>query len=598
MYVSGAYFLAALWTHDRGMDSETGLAERWADAFKNDDAQIAALLSNMLNRFVYCKIITKKGKPVDYIYLDVNDTFERMHHLKKSDVVGKRATEVFPGIENDPGDWIGDYGRVALTGKPITFERYMQAANQWCRVHVYSPRKGYFISVSEDLAERRHAEEALRESEEKYRTLFATMSEGFAFHDVVYDEAGKPVDYRLLEVNAAFEQQTGLKSEDVIHKTIREVLHGIPDGWIETYGKVVTTGESAKFEEYSSDLDRWYEVYAFSPVQDRLGVVFTDITERKQAERELARRADALEAQAEILDLAHILIRDPDDHIVVWNSGAESLYGFSRQEAIGTNSHELLRTVFPESEEAVAEALRSTGHWDGELIHTAKDGRALFVASHQTLHRDAEGKPTAIIEVNNDITRLKQAEAAARAAEESKLQFYRRTIEAATNGKLAISEVSEIEKFVGPASAVWKILDSSDTRTMRHGVEEEAYAAGMDEVRIGHLLVCIGEAAANVVKHAGRGEASLHKRADALIVVVSDRGPGIPDLALPSVALRRGYSTVGTLGMGYKMMIQFADKVHLATGAEGTIVAIEMKLRPSVETAPLVTQPKARGVIS
>jgi anti-sigma regulatory factor (Ser/Thr protein kinase) len=87
------------------------------------------------------------------------------------------------------------------------------------------------------------------------------------------------------------------------------------------------------------------------------------------------------------------------------------------------------------------------------------------------------------------------------------------------------------------------------------------------------------------VKHAGRDEASVYKMENALFIVVSDRGPGIPALALPEVALRRGYSTVGTLGMGYKMMIQFADRIYLATGTEGTTVGIEMKLHPAESQA-------------
>ncbi|MCL4532374.1 MAG: PAS domain S-box protein, partial [Actinobacteria bacterium] len=135
-----------------------------------------------------------------------------------------------------------------------------------------------------------------------------------------------------------------------------------------------------------------------------------DITERKRTEEHLAEQAALLREQAELLDLAHILIRSADDRIVTWNSGAASLYGFSREEAIGRVSHDLFQTVFPESQQAVAEALDEAGHWQGELVHTARDGRKVVVASHQVLHRGEDGRPVAILEVNNNITAQKQAE--------------------------------------------------------------------------------------------------------------------------------------------------------------------------------------------
>jgi len=122
--------------------------------------------------------------------------------------------------------------------------------------------------------------------------------------------------------------------------------------------------------------------------------------------------------QARLLDLAHVLIRDTNDRIVSWNTGAEELYGFSRDEVIGRVSHDLLRTVFPLSKEAVAEALATSGDWQGELVHTTKGGRKVVVASHQIMYRDEDGKPIAIMEVNNDVTAQKRTEEALRESEQ------------------------------------------------------------------------------------------------------------------------------------------------------------------------------------
>ncbi len=86
------------------------------------------------------------------------------------------------------------------------------------------------------------------------------------------------------------------------------------------------------------------------------------------------------------------------------------------------------------------------------------------------------------------------------------------------------------------------------------------------------------EAATNAYKHAAGGRATLHLHPDSVVCMISDTGPGIEALALPDVALTKGYSTANTLGMGYKIMIKLADKVYLATGPEGSVVAVEMGL--------------------
>ncbi|HEY3298803.1 MAG TPA: ATP-binding protein, partial [Armatimonadota bacterium] len=110
---------------------------------------------------------------------------------------------------------------------------------------------------------------------------------------------------------------------------------------------------------------------------------------------------------------------------------------------------------------------------------------------------------------------------------------------------------------------------------------------GMNESRVYDMVLCVGEAATNALKHAGGGSASIHRRADALLFVVEDHGSGIEALTLPEVALTKSYSTARSLGMGYKAMISIADRVHLATGPNGTTVAIEMILHP-VQRPPIL----------
>jgi PAS domain S-box-containing protein len=156
-----------------------------------------------------------------------------------------------------------------------------------------------------------------------------------------------------------------------------------------------------------------------SPIRDAAGRVIgaskvaRDITERKQAER-------ALSEQARLLDLSNdaIFVRDTGDHVTYWNKAATELYGFTRKEALGRVTHEILQTQFPEHLEKINEQLHRDGSWNGELVHTRKDGTKVIVVSRWVLDREANGNARCILETNNDITQAKRTEKALRESEE------------------------------------------------------------------------------------------------------------------------------------------------------------------------------------
>ena len=129
--------------------------------------------------------------------------------------------------------------------------------------------------------------------------------------------------------------------------------------------------------------------------------------ERKQAE-------DALREQAALLDLTRdtVFVRDVNDVITFWNRGAEELYGWTKEDAIGRVSHELMQAIFPAPLEDITAELIREGRWEGEIIHTRRDGTKVVVASRWSLQRDEQGRPAATLETNNDVTARKQAEAA------------------------------------------------------------------------------------------------------------------------------------------------------------------------------------------
>lgn len=142
------------------------------------------------------------------------------------------------------------------------------------------------------------AEARLRESEERYRTLFEAVDAGFTIAEMRFDDAGKAIDYRLLEMNPAFERQTGMGG--LLGQWVREAIPGLEEHWFEIYGRVAATGEPVRFENYAEPMGRWFDVHAFrtgAASENLVAILFNDVTDRKASERALKQLNDRLEDQ-------------------------------------------------------------------------------------------------------------------------------------------------------------------------------------------------------------------------------------------------------------------------------------------------------------
>ena len=171
-----------------------------------DDSSFHYLFDNMLNGLAYCRMLFENGEPLDFIYLRVNSAFELQTGLKR--VVGRKVSEVIPGIrETDPG-LLQAYGRVAMTGQPERFEVFLEALQMWFHVAVYSPKPEHFVAVFDVITERKNTENHLR-----------LISEAFAHADegiLVVDRQGD-----IVEANPACSRITGYSREELLGKNPR-----------------------------------------------------------------------------------------------------------------------------------------------------------------------------------------------------------------------------------------------------------------------------------------------------------------------------------------------------------------------------------------
>jgi PAS domain S-box-containing protein len=272
-----------------------------------------------------------------------------------------------------------------------------------------------FATEAMERDERRRAAEAeLRASEERFRVAAESMLDSFTIVSPVRDPGGEIIDFRHEYINDAYCALVGFDRAQLLGHRIGERFPQFPGSdRFAVYRRVLETGEPCRTEAVHGE-GAWAGTLlatrvidtVIAPMGENLVVSARDVTERRRNEQELQLRG-------ELLDLAHdaVIVRDPvESRVRFWNREAEAIYGYSRAEASGRVTHELLRTVFPESEAAVDQALVRHGRWNGELRHTRKDGTVIVVSSRQALQRDADGQPLAIIALNSDITERKRAE--------------------------------------------------------------------------------------------------------------------------------------------------------------------------------------------
>jgi len=231
-------------------------------------------------------------------YLDVNSAACRITGYDRDELIGmhlselidteyrKEAEESFTSL-SETGILISELQFVTKTGE----KRY------W-RVDASALTENTFLVFAIDTTDKWISGRELQQNRDQLQHLFDNMISGFAFHKIILDDSGKPVDYEFIEVNKAFEQMVGIKKEDIIGKRVTKLLPGTendPADWIGTYGKVSLNRLSIKFENFSKDIGKWFWVSAYSHAKGYFATIFDDITDRKQNEEKLKKYQENLE---------------------------------------------------------------------------------------------------------------------------------------------------------------------------------------------------------------------------------------------------------------------------------------------------------------
>ena len=379
--------------------TDSGYLVQVQDITEQNEARInyEGLFKNKVMGLAHCKVIfNDNNEPVDFKFIDVNDTYEKYTGLKREEVIGKTITKAIPGIDQS---LIDVQNNVALNGEDLRYEFYEPNLERWYEINVYSPQYGEFISIFTDISQK-------KETEERYNEFFNNPIVGLGLCRVVVNEEGKPIDYIYLNVNDAFEEFTGLKREEIINMGVREVLPEDANSLIGVFGPVGLTGGRIKVEVPIPTLGRIYEVDAYSPSKNHFIALFTDITERKKAE----------EALKEITGRFRVAILNSPINISAQDLNLEYTWiynaqlGYSPDDVVGKDDYDLLP---PKTAKHVIELKKRAIDTNSKVTNEVSieiEGNTLYYDFVIVPLYDSQNKIIGVTNIVIDITERKNSE--------------------------------------------------------------------------------------------------------------------------------------------------------------------------------------------
>jgi PAS domain S-box-containing protein len=376
--------------------------------FKRDKLQFDYLFANMINGFAYCKMIfDDESKPIDFVYLQINDAFERITGLTRGQVIGKRATRVGPGIEKTNPELFQTCSRVSRSGKAEEIEVFYKPLNCWRHISVYSPKRGYFALVFEDITERKKAEKALLEKQLELNLIFDS-SPTIIFY--------KDIEGKFTHVNRSFAETLKTSKEELLNKTVFDLYS--PEIAQAMTNDDITVLKSKRpkmgiIEPYESPTGlRWIrtsKIPTFDGNGDVNGLIgfSEEITERKKAEDELKQRYDFIESLGENVN-AGLAIVDRNYKLVWANKMLKDVGACPGMQCYQTLTHAQMVCSDCGAKKVFDQNVLLDVH---EYQHIRPDGKAYWVELRVTPLKDENGNITAALELAVPINERKKAEA-------------------------------------------------------------------------------------------------------------------------------------------------------------------------------------------
>ena len=356
----------------------------------------------------------KSSEIVDFEWLMTNERWNELYGA----MAGKRLLAENPAVVET--GLFDQFKQVTETGVSITQEHHYphEQFDGWFLQSVAKVDDGFLLTTL-DITERKQAEIALQASEEKYRYLFNSIDEGFCTIEVLFDKKGKAVDYRFLEINQAFERQTGI--ENGAGRRMREIEPEHEEFWFETYGRIAKTGVAERFEHEAVALGRFYDVYAFrigEPEQNRVAIIFNDIAERKRAEDLLAKSEEHFRAIVN-QNLAGIFEIDLNGRIIFSNDEFCRMLGYDCGTLAELPMEEYIHFEdLPESAKKLTRMQKDKKPFDMEKRFVRKDGSIIWVHNSISPITNGDKKIHSAVVVSLDITERKEIDFRLREAEE------------------------------------------------------------------------------------------------------------------------------------------------------------------------------------
>jgi PAS domain S-box-containing protein len=278
-------------------------------------------------------------KDKESTYIACNENYADDLGIVPINIIGKNDFDFYP--PDLAKSYRADDKEVIEQGKVKRFdEKYLQKGEErWIHTIKVPYRDSEnrvvgILGVFEDITEHMLAEKTLRKSEEQFRTLFMSMSEGFYLSEIIYDNHGNPCDYRYLEVNPKFEQLVGLNREQIIGMSYKEMTPVDTTKWLDNYCKVARTGEAQTYEFYSAEYNKYFETYSYKPTKDQVTVFVLDITERKKAEEALLQSNVFIQSIIEQSTQA-MWISDTNGTLILINPTCCELLNIRAEEVVG-----------------------------------------------------------------------------------------------------------------------------------------------------------------------------------------------------------------------------------------------------------------------